>query len=40
MTAIEISKRFCQMIEGDITLAIEPGEGSVFTVRLPATGES
>jgi signal transduction histidine kinase len=32
-----ISRRFCQMMGGDITVASEPGKGSVFTVRLPAT---
>ena len=26
---------FCQMMGGDITVASEPGKGSVFTVRLP-----
>jgi adenylate cyclase len=31
-----ISRRFCQMMGGDITVASEPGKGSVFTVRLPA----
>jgi signal transduction histidine kinase len=30
-----ISRRFCQMMGGDITVASEPGKGSVFTVRLP-----
>jgi signal transduction histidine kinase len=28
-----ISRRFCQMMGGDITVASEPGKGSVFTVR-------
>jgi signal transduction histidine kinase len=32
-----ISRRFCQMMGGDITVASEPGKGSVFTVRLPGT---
>jgi signal transduction histidine kinase len=35
-----ISRRFCQMMGGDITVASETGKGSVFTVRLPASAES
>jgi signal transduction histidine kinase len=35
-----ISRRFCQMMGGDITVASEPGKGSVFTARLPASAES
>jgi GAF domain-containing protein len=35
-----ISRRFCQMMGGDIMVASEPGKGSVFTVRLPASAES
>jgi Histidine kinase-, DNA gyrase B-, and HSP90-like ATPase len=30
-----ISRKFCQMMGGDITVASERGKGSVFTVRLP-----
>src|SRR5262245_14926825 len=34
-----ISRRFCQMMGGEITVASEPGRGSVFTVRLPGSAE-
>jgi signal transduction histidine kinase len=33
-----ISRRFCQMMGGDITVKSEPGQGSTFIVRLPANG--
>jgi CheY-like chemotaxis protein/nitrogen-specific signal transduction histidine kinase len=33
---LAISKRFCQMMGGDIYVESAPGEGSSFTVRLPA----
>ena len=35
-----ISRKFCQMMGGDITVASEPGKGSVFTVRLPGGAPS
>ena len=35
-----ISRKFCQMMGGDITVASEPGKGSVFTVRLPSSAKS
>ena len=36
---LAISRRFCQMMGGDITVASELGKGSVFTVRLPSSAE-
>jgi signal transduction histidine kinase len=32
---LAISKRFCQMMGGDITVESEVGRGSTFTIRLP-----
>jgi signal transduction histidine kinase/CheY-like chemotaxis protein len=34
---LAISRKFCQMMGGDISVASTPGQGSRFTVRLPAT---
>ncbi|MCB9419366.1 MAG: GAF domain-containing protein [Ardenticatenaceae bacterium] len=33
---LAISQRFCQMMGGKITVISQPGEGSCFTVHLPA----
>ena len=33
---LSITRRFCQMMGGDITAASHPGEGSTFTINLPA----
>ncbi len=33
---LPISRRFCQMLGGEMLVASEPGVGSTFTVRVPA----
>jgi signal transduction histidine kinase/DNA-binding response OmpR family regulator len=34
---LALTRRFCQMMNGDVTVHSVPGEGSVFTLKLPAT---
>jgi PAS domain S-box-containing protein len=33
---LAITRRFAQLMHGDVTVESEPGQGSAFTVRLPA----
>src|ERR1019366_9247972 len=33
---LAISKKFCQMMGGEITVESEPGRGSRFSIRVPA----
>jgi signal transduction histidine kinase len=33
---LAITRRFCQMMGGDVTVHSAPGRGSTFTIRLPA----
>ncbi len=33
---LTITRRFCQMMGGDVTVGSEPGQGTTFTIRLPA----
>jgi adenylate cyclase len=35
---LAISRKLARMMGGDVTVASEPGKGSVFTVRLPSSG--
>ena len=34
---LALTRRFCQMMNGDVTVQSVPGEGSVFTLLVPAT---
>jgi signal transduction histidine kinase/CheY-like chemotaxis protein len=33
---LALTKKFCQMMGGDVTVTSKPGEGSTFTMELPA----
>jgi signal transduction histidine kinase len=37
---LAISRKLARMMNGDVTVAGEPGKGSVFTVRLPGSAQS
>jgi adenylate cyclase len=37
---LAISRKLARMMGGDVTVASEPGKGSVFTVRLPGSTDS
>jgi adenylate cyclase len=37
---LAITRKLARMMGGDVTVASEPGKGSVFTVRLPVSGDS
>ncbi len=34
---LSLTRRFCQMMGGDVTVKSEPGEGSTFIIKVPAT---
>jgi adenylate cyclase len=37
---LAITRKLARMMGGDVTVASEPGKGSVFTVRLPGGGRA
>jgi hypothetical protein len=37
---LAITRKLARMMGGDVTVASEPGKGSVFTVRLPVGADS
>jgi signal transduction histidine kinase len=34
---LAITRKLARMMGGDVTVASEPGKGSIFTVRLPGS---
>jgi signal transduction histidine kinase len=37
---LAITRKLARMMGGEVTVTSEPGKGSVFTLRLPASGDS
>jgi signal transduction histidine kinase len=37
---LALSRKLARMMGGDVTVSSQPGKGSVFTVRLPGSGDS
>jgi signal transduction histidine kinase len=37
---LALSRKLARMMGGDVTVASEPGKGSVFTVRLPGSADA
>jgi signal transduction histidine kinase len=37
---LALSRKLARMMGGDVTVASEPGKGSVFTVRLPGGADA
>jgi signal transduction histidine kinase len=37
---LAVSRRFCKMMGGDITVASQLGKGSIFTMKIPARAPS
>lgn len=35
---LALTRRYCQMMGGDVTVQSQPGEGSTFTIKIPALG--